>query len=93
MSDPVALYRSGLTLRQVAAELGVSYSTVRRRLKDAGIERRDSGWPKGRARVSPKAERNRNIRAALAAGATPSVLAPQYGITASRIVQIGKGKS
>jgi hypothetical protein len=39
-----ALYRSGKTMMATAAELGVSFSTVRRALVIKGVEPRHSGW-------------------------------------------------
>lgn len=42
-----ALYRAGLTLRAIAAQMGVSYQAVHKLLVKAGVERRPRGGNTG----------------------------------------------
>jgi hypothetical protein len=49
LSETVRLYRSGLSLAQVAARMDVFAPQVRNRLVEAGEPRRSPGRPKGQA--------------------------------------------
>lgn len=57
-SKAVGLYRTGMTMREVSAEVGISQETVRRFVQEAGVT------PRGRGRVTvsnvtPKVTRSR----------------------------------
>ena len=48
-SKAVGLYRSGMTMREISAEVGISYETVRRFVQEAGVtpsSSRQSHWLK-----------------------------------------------
>lgn len=45
MIDMVALFKSGLTLREIARAAGISHVTVKTRLEALGIEMRQKGRP------------------------------------------------
>jgi DNA-binding NarL/FixJ family response regulator len=42
----VALYRRGVTLREIAKRFGVAESNACRTVRDAGVERRSDSWRK-----------------------------------------------
>lgn len=58
-----ALYKSGLSLEKVAERLGVTRTTVARRLHEAGVELRDKRRTLDRSRADVTAERILELRA------------------------------
>jgi hypothetical protein len=51
-SDLIRLYKSGRALREIAAEVGISFQAVHERLKAAGVRMRGRGQLKTRLRPS-----------------------------------------
>ena len=72
-AEAVALYRSGLTSREVARRLGVGQGTVARRVREAGMAR-----PRG---VKPKLPPASALRMMIARGQTQAAIAREYGVT------------
>ena len=52
-----ARYRAGATLHDLKALTGVPPKTMARKLRDAGLELRRAGRPKGRKDTAPRARR------------------------------------
>lgn len=87
MHDPIAkaaeMYQSGLSLTLVSKELGVSYSTIRTRLRRDGVAIRSKGprkWGRGPTKdVPPKAEWSPIVRM-FANGRSGPYIARELGI-------------
>ena len=88
MSVVTEKYHSGMTIQEVADEIGVSYGTLRQRLIDQGVTIRDAGvsggkgYRKGQALLN-NIEKNMLARLYLA-GYTTRQLGERFGITAKR---------
>lgn len=81
-------YASGMTIQDVADEMGVSYGTLRQRLIDYGITIRDAGVSGGKGYRRGQALLSDTEKVLLArlflAGYTSRQLGERFGITAKR---------
>jgi transposase-like protein len=88
----VAAYRDGRSVGSIAREVGLSLSTVRVRLLEAGVDIRRSGWRQERLkpqRKNPRLQaRDSEIRQRYTSGQTLSVIAREFGVSKQRVFQI-----
>lgn len=81
IAQMVELYEDGMTIREIASEVGVVSSTVSKHLRKAGVPKRES-----RKRKKMSLEQRKEVASRYGLGDTISKLEKEYGVSSTVVI-------